>query len=318
MDFIFKKTTDLSDEEKNQLLGLFNKVMNRSRTIQEWENLYLNTPFGYSFHLIMKDGDVYAGQNAGIPIYYLVNGKKMSFICNIDTMTDRKYRGLENIYDIFRMSFDGYRKEGFSLVYGFPNDLAYPVEKGLRVMKDVGALDTYFLPFHIGGVVKRMGILNPLSLFFCWSWAVISSIFASKREHSFFIEKDLSTYNQTRYNWFDGQYEIVSKNGSGFVYKVQVHEGVRTVFLIDVFKKSPKEFCKAIKYIIQKEHKNADIILYVGHLPFRGTGMIKVPNTYEPKHFHFMASILDSDILEKDFIHNIEHWDVNLSNYDLI
>ncbi len=101
-----------------------------------------------------------------------------------------------------------------------------------------------------------------------------------------------------------------------FMYKIITYEGVRTAFLVDVVNKSARNFCKAVKYIIQNENVNFDLILYVGHLPFYGYGMIKFPRKFEPKHFNFTGFLLNEK--NKDLLFNIESWDVNLSNYDLI
>ncbi len=100
------------------------------------------------------------------------------------------------------------------------------------------------------------------------------------------------------------------------MYKIITYEGVRTAFLVDVVNKSARNFCKAVKYIIQNENVNFDLILYVGHLPFSSYGMIKFPRRFEPKHFNFTGFLLNEK--NKDLLFNIESWDVNLSNYDLI
>ncbi len=42
MEFIVKKTTELTSIEKEQILSLFNEVFEKSRTIQEFNNQYLN------------------------------------------------------------------------------------------------------------------------------------------------------------------------------------------------------------------------------------------------------------------------------------
>jgi hypothetical protein len=75
---------------------------------------------------------------------------------------------------------------------------------------------------------------------------------------------------------------------------------------------------KAIRYIVKKHHKEFDILLYVGHLSFRFHGLIQVPKRLTPKNFHFTGEILRKDDIDNDFVFNINNWDVNLSNYDLL
>jgi hypothetical protein len=265
----------------------------------------------------MKADDIIVGHDAGIPCYYIVNGARIPAICNIDTMIHPKYRGLENYYELMKTAFDRYKGDGYEFVYGFPNDNAFPLITGIKIMKHVGNLDTYCLPFRIGGIKKKLIFLNWVSILSCKCWVSFSGLFASKKVYRFLIEKETNTYNETRYKRMDGKYTKVSLPGLDFVYKVEDYEGIRAAFLIDVTQKSAKNFCRAAKYIWKQEKKICDIVLYVGVLPFKNTGFIKIPRKYEPKKFNFTA-ILNSKVLGKNEFYDINSWDVNLSNYDLI
>ena len=46
--------------------------------------------------------------------------------------------------------------------------------------------------------------------------------------------------------------------------------------------------------------------------------MVKVPTKYKPKTFYFVGNILDNSVLDADVLFNIQNWEVNLSNYDLL
>jgi len=150
-------------------------------------------------------------------------------------------------------------------------------------------------------------------MLFCRTWLEVASLFASSEVKPYRIEKDLESYNVTRYKRSDGKYSF----GDGFVYKIMEYEGIRTVFLIDVFEKSAKNFCRAVKYIIKHEGCNFDILLYPGHLRFAHSGMIKIPHKYEPKRFVLTGKLLDKSF-EFEGFWDINNWDTNLSNYDLI
>lgn len=316
MEFIVKKTTELTVAEKEQIVSLFNEVFDKNRTIQEFNNQYLNNPLGYSFHsLMLKDG-VVVGHNSGIPCYYRVKGKRLLFICNVDTMIKKQCRGIDNFFDMMTHATNRYKEEGAAMLYGFPNDNSYPILKSIGLMEDIGKLDTYCLPYRIGGIKKSLSFLNLFSMLFCRSWVIFSSCFASKQMKVFSVEKDADSYNATRYKRNDGIYSIVKLDSFQFMYKIITYEGVRTAFLVDVVNKSARNFSKAVKYIIQNEHVDFDLILYVGHLPFCNHGMIKIPRKFEPKHFNFTGFLLNEK--DKDLLFNIESWDVNLSNYDLI
>lgn len=317
ISLVVKKTSELTVDEKQQIVTLFNEIFEKNRTIKEFDNQYYNNIKGDGIHTLMKVDGVVVGHDAGTPCFYKINGEKIPAMCNIDTMIHPNYRGLENYYDLMKTAFDKYRKEGYEFVYGFPNDNAFPLITGIKIMRMIGNLDTYCLPFRVGGIKKKLGFLNWGSILFCNSWVSICSLFASKKVCSFLIEKDSETYNETRYKRMDGNYSKVSLPGLEFVYKVEYYEGIKAAFLIDITQKSAKNFCKAAKYIWKQEKKNCDILLYVGVLPFKNTGFIKIPRKYEPKKFNFTA-ILNSNVLGKKEFYNINSWDVNLSNYDLI
>lgn len=315
--FEVKKTSELTVEEKQQIVALFNEIFEKNRTVKEFDNQYFNNVKGDGIHCLMKADGTIVGHDAGTPCYYKINGELVPAMCNIDTMISPKYRGLENYYDLMKAAFERYKAEGYEFVYGFPNDNAFPLITGIKIMKFIGNLDTYCLPFRIGGIKKKLGFLNLVSILFCNCWASVSSLFASNKVQGFLIEKESKTYNETRYKRMDGNYSKVSLPGLDFVYKVEDYEGIRAAFLIDVEQKSAKNFCKAAKYIWKHEKKNCDIVLYVGVLPFKNSGFIKIPRKYEPKKFNFTA-IINSKVIEKKLFYDINSWDVNLSNYDLI
>lgn len=316
--FIVKKTTELSIDEKKQIINLFNIVFDKNRSVEEFDNQYLNNPMGYSYHSMMIEDDVIVGHNSGMPCYYYVNGKKVVFACNIDTMIHPNHRGIENYYDLMSATYVEYKNDRVDVVYGFPNDNAFPLLTKLKFMKNVGRMYTYCLPYRVGGYKKSLRCLNWLSRLFCVMCVNVSMIFASKKECSYKILKDSKTYNETRYKRMDGEYSRVVCKGVEFVYKIMNHEGVRTAFIIDVMGKSSYNFCTAVKYILKNESANFDMIIYPGILPFLITGMIRIPRKYEPKRFNFTCKRMSSDKELDKYIYSIDNWDINLSNYDLI
>lgn len=315
--FEVKKTSELTEEEKTQILSIFNEIFEKERSVKEFDNQYFNNTEGDGIHALMKADGAVVGHDAGTPCYYIVNGKRVPAMCNVDTMIHPKFRGLENYYDLMKAAFDKYRELGYEIVYGFPNDNAFPLITGIKIMKFIGNLDTYCLPFRVGSVKKKLGFLNWASILFCRCWLGVSSLFAAKEVSHFMIEKETETFNATRYKRMDGNYSIVHLPELDFVYKVEHYEGIRAAFLIDVTQKSANNFCKAAKYIWKHEKNNCDIVLYVGVLPFGCTGFIKIPRKYEPKRFNFTA-VLNSKIIDRKEFNDIRNWDMNLSNYDLI
>lgn len=52
--------------------------------------------------------------------------------------------------------------------------------------------------------------------------------------------------------------------------------------------KSSRNFNKALQYLIEHQGKEFDLILYIGSIPSLYTGLIRIPERFEPKRFNFM------------------------------
>jgi hypothetical protein len=185
-------------------------------------------------------------------------------------------------------------------------------------MKNIGTLTTYCLPDRIGGIKPSLKIFNLFSMVFVRFYIFCCSLFLDRQVYHFSIKKEADGCDATRYKRLDGNCRIIYCQGNGFVYKLMEHEGIRSAFLIDVFEKSSYNFNKAVQYIIKNHHNEFDVLLYVGHLPFRFHGMIALPPKMSPRNFHFVGKILRDDKINPGFVFNFGHWDVNLSNFDLL
>jgi hypothetical protein len=318
MEFIVKKTIDLTDSEQKGIVSLFNTIFEKDRSLEQFHNQFLNNPLGYSFHSMILDDRQIVGCDSYIPSYYTVNGKRVLFANAVDTMVSKPYRDFVTLHDMVVAVHGHMKKEGVVCVYGFPNGNAYPVFHRAKLMKDIGSLSTYCLLYRIGGIKPQLKVLNWLSILYVNISVFLMFLLAGKKIYHFMIEKEAATYNATRYKRLDGNYNTANYKGSKFAYKFMEYEGIRSAFLIDVFEKSPRNFNKAVQYIIKHHHNEFDILLYVGHLPFKRHGLIQVPQRLVPKNFHFTGEILHKDEIDQDVFFNINNWDVNLSNYDLL
>ena len=320
MELVVKKTTELSDQEKQQLLDCFIEVFEHERSMEEMMNQYMNTPMGYSIHSLCYDeGKLVAAHNA-FPVYYWIKDVKVKAYFGGDTMVKKGYRDGFVFLEIVRRLGKYMNNEGYVFSYGFPNDKSYPVFKKVKLAKDIGRLDTFILPYRIGGIKKKLRCLSPISKFFCRTWLLISGIGLKKEKYEPIIHKDDGSYNATRYKRMDGSYRYVRQDEVEFYYKIKEHEGVRTAFLIDVIGKSEHSFHTAVKYILLRESKSFDLLMYVGHLPktIRKTGLIKIPRKFEPKHFYMTGVLSDKTVIDERLFFDMTNWDVNLSNYDVI
>ena len=320
METIVKKTTELTEAEMQGMLDCFIEVFEHERTMEEMCNQYYNTPMGYSIHAMCYDEDRLVAAHTAFPSYYWVGDKRVKAYFAGDTMVKKGYRDGFVFLDLISSLGMYLEQNGYAFSFGFPNEKAYPVYKKVKLAKDVGRLDTYILPYRIGGIKKGFSCFNPLSRLFCRLWLWCNGIGAKEELFKPAIHKDDESYNQSRYKRMDGIYQHVKTDEVEFYYKIKNHEGVRTAFLIDVIGKSEKRLWQAVKYIMRTNKREFDLLMYVGHLPdnIKKTGMIKIPRKYEPKHIYMTGTLVDKNVIDANDFYNVLNWDVNLSNYDLI
>ena len=319
MDFIVKKTTELSEIERQGLLDCFNDVFERERSLEEMLNQYLNTPMGYCIHSLCIDEERIVAAHTAFPSYYWVGERKVKAYVTGDTMVRKDYRDGAVFLDIMTGLTSFMKNNNYTFVFGFPNDNSYAVNKKGKLGVEFGKLDVYIMLYRIGGVKKALFWLNPLSTLFSYLWLAVSRVGAKTEISKPYIHKDDETYNPTRYKRMDGNYNHVKLDDFEFYYKIKLQEGVRTAFLIDVVGKSERRFQKAVKYIVRVEKNKFDLLMYIGHLPtdVKRIGLIKIPHKFEPKHFYMTGKVCDKS-LDKKLIYEIKNWDVNMSDYDLL
>lgn len=318
MNIVVKRTVDLSESEINEINQLFNVIFERERTSNLFKEEFLNTSKGYSYHAVLYDEEnKIKGHNAYIPFLYRKDDKKFDAVLSVDAMIHPTWRGKGVYRQLLAACDDAAKKDNCKLRIGFPNDNSYPLQIKYFKMREIGALDTYFLPVRIGGVVPKLRVLNFLSIIASFILILISylSVFCKRIKH-YKYSKDRNTFDSYRYQWFDGDYKIVERENLKFVYKKSNFKGKEAIFLMDVFPLSKSNFDKACRYIYYKEFKSVPIIIFVGRLDFMPLSMIRIPYKFEPKHFHFIGKPYDDFISEDVF--DIRNWDVNLSNYDLL
>ena len=317
MEVIVKKTTELTAAEIDRVNALFFDVFKKERSADYFLGEYLNTPLGYSYHAMLWDGDTLAGFHSGVPFYYRDGDRRFIAGLGIDTMTAVTHRDFFNVRDMFRACEEAMKADGCVLRVGFPNDNSYPILKKGFKYKDIGKLDTYFLPIRIGGVKPKYSFLNPLSQLLCWSIMQFSRLSLSARIYDFRYGKCRDSFDLVRYKWYGGEYQTIEYKGVVARYKVMNYNGVMTAFVLDVHPLSRRAFDAIIRKVYCATRGKVDMIMYVGHLPFTPLSLITMPHKMEPKHFNFTCKPLAKDAFD-DSIYDISNWDVNLSNYDLL
>jgi hypothetical protein len=223
MEYISKKTTELSPSEKQEALSLFNKIFNKERNPNEFTNQYIHNVLGYSFHILIKDKGHIIGYGSYVPAYYFVNGEKKIFVNGIDGFILKEYRDSLTLLEMIQTNRDYLKKNGVSIDFGFPNAYAMKVYTKGKLYTKIGEMYTYILPFRIGGTKNSLKVFNPFSTLFSRLAVSAASVLAGKKTAQYKITKDMDTYNMTRYKRMDGIYSRIRMDGFEFIYKIKKH-----------------------------------------------------------------------------------------------
>lgn len=321
MELIVKKTTELTEAEISQYCLCFKRVFDREKDTSVFLSEFAHTCLGYSFHSLLMDekGAVRGGYTA-IPMTFEVNGENMLFAFGVDLMIDVDLRSdVANLLSIVMANDKALKEAGVNVFYGFPNDNSYKVNLAFIRMRDICPLDTYILPWKVGDAKPSMKVLNPFSWLFAKMVLLCSKLGNDTKVYSFPIHKKQPEFDESRYQWFKPEeYRHYQDEEMTCHWKVSNFEGIKAAFLMDVYPMSKKNFDKAVRIAYDECHSQVGMLLYVGLLPFTPMSMIKVPNKFNPKNFHFVAKILDKNAMSKDMLTNGANWDVNLASYDLL
>ena len=322
MKIVCKKTTELIAEEKKQICDCYHAVFEGdTRSLSDFDNVYSNTCLGYSFITMLKSGeDEVVGLYAVIPFDYIYKGEKQLFAIGVDFMLRKDFRNdFKNVMGICGESMKFSKANGVSCIFAFPNDLSHQLNTRILRMKDIGKLYTYILPYKVGDAKPKLKALNFGSMLFSWLMLGVSALDFRKKTYSTMFERDRSTFDSTRYKWFNpSDYRFYKDVDMSCSWKVADFEGVKAAFLMDFYPVSSANFNKAVRAMFNAENANVGIFLYVGNLPFAASSMVKIPLKYAPKNFNFVAQVLDRNLVNIEDVLNMNNWDVNLSSYDLL
>lgn len=317
LEFVFKKTNELSINEKIQICDLFEEVFNVKKPIELFEKEFQETSKGYSYHTLLIDDKKIKGVYSAIPIKYNYFGDEKIFALSVDTMIANSNRGnLSTITKMIDLIYEALKKDNINFIYGAPNKNYYPIAKQILNWKDIDTLDYYCLPVKLSGINTKLSFLNFLMIMYSYlinSFVKSFDCISSPKN----IKKNISKINNEEFiNWryFDSNFKIVKSRNNFFSYKIKEYNGIRTAYIIDVepFGKSLIE--SAAKYVFDKEKNNIDIVVYTGKLDFKLLNLYKVPKKFNPRPYNVSGKILNEEFNEKIF--DIANWHLNMSNFD--
>lgn len=314
MKFLIKKTEFLTTSEKKDYCALFNKVFNKTFSVDSLERKYGQGRSSY--HALMLQREKIVGAYSAIPYRYNFFNKEYRFALSVDTMIEESAR--TDIFSFKRMAdlvYGELRKDGIPFVFGFPNDNSYLYFKKILHWKDIGTLNFYALPIRVGALQPGLRHLDFLSRAFCGLLNAMPLRQTNTTPAEFPIDKIIDEAF-LRHRYGEG-YQKIELNGVYGYYKTYTEEnGARTLFIIDCEPLEKRALRSLVQEIYKREASNTDVIMYIGRLNFRHYNLFRVPERLSPRKIYMTGRVLiDGPVDGRVF--DISNWKVNLSNFDV-
>jgi hypothetical protein len=315
-NFVFKKTNQLTQSDKNEIIELFISVFEKSFNQERFDQKYLYTPLDYSYHGLMKVDNRIVGAYNIIPYRYKYFSKEVLFGLSVDTMISQDNRiGPYNLCKMADIVYQALLKDDIRFVFGFPNDSAYEFTKRILHWKDIGELDFHILPLNIGAVIPRFSFMNCLSQAFVVGFIYLP-FFRHTNDPNNNIEKICDEkFESHRY---DDRYTMIRLgDNTKIVYRINTEkDGTRALYIVDVLPLTFSVFKKAVRELYRRHSRSIDVILYVGKPCFSPRPLLRVPKSMRPQRVRMCGKVLATGIVDHR-VFQINNWNLNLSNFDV-
>jgi hypothetical protein len=313
---VFRRSADLAPRECEQIRDLFQRVFGKERNPEYFRRKYRDAPQGGAYHAICFDGDSIIAASTALPYRYRYFGLETVFALRVDVMVDAKYRGSPFRVKKMAQLVDGVLvRDGIPFVFGFPNVNAWEYERRVIQTHDIGELDYYVLPRNIGALVARAGPFDGLSRL---ASRALAHLPARRGRGAWQAPIEKIADGSFLSHRYDDSYRTLSLDGGGTcVYRThQEDNGVRATYLVDVTPLGPWSFAQAVRRVYDEAASASDVLLYVGHLPFRPPRMLRVPVSRRPQQVRMTGKILIPELIDGR-VFTLDNWNVNLSNFDV-
>jgi len=305
--YAVKTTSELTADEVLQLRELFEAVFQRPFPEDVLRRKYSGCCLGHSFHSLMFDEGRIVGAFTAIPARYRFFGKPVLFAATADLMIAQSHRGpVRRLQTLGQGLFEKLREADVAFVFACLREEMKMVHEAVSRWRTVGKVFYYAAPTN----ALARGLLR----------LVPSAGGAGKRAVEKINDEQFMNY---RYNIFPVSYQTVALPGGGAVYTTElfypiegVPRGIRFGLLLDVWPLEQRMFDRAVAEIRRREPK-LHVVAYQGRLPFRPREMFRVPARFEKKAWFLAGRILRDDLVDER-IFDIAHWNINLSNGDLV
>ena len=173
--------------DENGIFGLTKivlgeRVPERERWIKGWRWMHINNPAGISRIWIAEHDDKLVGQYPLILEDMKVGKEIVKGAQIIDTMTHPDYRRQGIAYTLGKKALSELEKEKKHIVYGFPNQQAYPLHMKSGWL-DVCAFQVMVKPLNLKNILQKYFACNRLllNIFTVGGNLIIKAFFRSKK-----------------------------------------------------------------------------------------------------------------------------------------
>jgi len=309
LTYAVKTTGELTAAEIVQLRELFTDVFQKPFPEDVLRRKYSGSCLGHSFHSLMVDQGRIVGAFSALPVRYRFFGRPVLFAPTADLMIAAPYRGpVKQIQMLGQGLFEKLREAGIAFVFACLREEMRMVHQVVSRWRTVGKVFYYAAPAN--GLAR---------------WALR---LGSRREkdgaRKWPIEKvNDDQFAQYRYKVFPVPYQTVPLPGGDAIYTTEffypiegLPSGIHLGLLLDVWPLDAPTFDRAVAEIRRREPR-LHFLAYQGRLPFRPREMFRIPARFEKKAWFVAGRILRDDLVD-DRIFDISHWNINLSNGDLV
>ncbi|MDD5491933.1 MAG: hypothetical protein PHV60_04550 [bacterium] len=316
MEYLVKKTFELSETEKQAIAALHLRVFNKELSLTEFNRKFGLANTGYSYHGLIKEKGIIIGNYAAIPYRYQYFGQPLIFALAVDGMIDEPYRDFHSYNKVAALVYEALKNDGIPFIYCFPNEQAYLYTKRVLKWQDMGELN-YFVQILRPSAVKKFLVL--FNWFFI-GWAWLANKLAGKKDmtgdkQEYNIRKVLDdSFMRFRY---DNTYVISNPvPGVSCVYRIYTENGTRVAYVIDIDPLSKTAAGRAVAELSRQEFRNIDLVLYIGKLRQVPINLITIPGGCEPKKIRMIGKILLSEQID-DRVFDLNNWLVNIASFDI-
>lgn len=313
MNFIVKKTNEMTFSEKESIVHLFNQVFAKERSINDFIDQFEKNDLGYSyFGLIENESNEIIASYAVKPIRYNFDNKEFIFGQSVDTMVRKDYRG--NAYNLKKLSEKVYAKlknDNVAFVFGFPNKEIYFIRKKLLRWGDIGNLDIYITPLSHKN--KIFHFFFKLSSFIIIFYNSIHNIFSATKTTKVTVEK-VTFSGDEKYRNNNSSCVVKLNDNSKIHYMRYPYKNFYLILIMDISNLSKDNLNDAVMQIYKLE-KKANFIVYVGNFNFKQNLMLRIPSFFNISRMKLCGRILLPKLLNEKLL-EISNWRINLSNTD--